>query len=191
MYIYGAVMIPGEIERKGSWYAALLEPLAAYGQGRTRDAACKALGKSVVEYAADFAPLEGFEVEVEDDGESTIYVTSNDATRLVALLLRRQRELQDMSLADVTRVMGAKSRNGWAQYEQGRSDPSVGKLEEMLAVVAPDLTIAIIPRTARVIPRWDADDSADVDALLASASPTKAAALKAKQAGSKRATKLG
>jgi transcriptional regulator with XRE-family HTH domain len=83
-------------------------------------------------------------------------VTANEPLRLLALFLRRQRETTGLSLADVARKTGAKSRNGYAQYEQGRIEqPSLAKLEEMLAVVAPDFTIAVIPKTARVVSRDD------------------------------------
>lgn len=185
------MMIPGEIEKRGSLFAARLEPIGAYAQGKTREAACAALASTILEHAADYGPLEGLKVNVADDGDATLYITSNDPTRLIALLLRRQREFQDMSLADVTSAMGAKSRNGWAQYEQGRTDPSISKLQEMLAVVAPELTIAIIPRTASVIPRWNkADVDAEIDKLLEDPSPANVAALRAKHAPAKRKTKV-
>jgi transcriptional regulator with XRE-family HTH domain len=176
------MMIHGEIEHSGSMYGAVLEPLAMYGQGKTREAACTMLATTILEHVADHGPLDGFEVEVTDDGEATIYVTSNDPARLTALLLRRLRELHELSLADVTKAMNARSRNGWAQYEHGRIDPSLGKLQEMLAVVAPELTLAIIPRTARVIPRWDeeADDLAELDRVLQDPSPANVAALRAR-----------
>ena len=184
MYNWFNMMLPGQISKSGPYYATLLECLGAYGQGRTRKAACDALAAEVLEYAADTAPLAGFEVTVTDDGDVTCYVTSNDPVRLLSLLLRRQRELNDMSLADVATEMGAKSRNSWAQYEQGRVDPSMTKLGELLAVVAPELTLAVIPRSARVIPRWDdeADDEAEMDAVIATPTPDNIAALRAKLA---------
>jgi transcriptional regulator with XRE-family HTH domain/predicted RNase H-like HicB family nuclease len=162
------MMIPGEIRRTGSYYAAMVEVLGAYAQGTTRESACTSLAITVQEIATDHRPLEGFQVTVTDDGDATLYLTSNDAGRLIATLLRCQRELHDMSLADVAEATGARSRNGYAQYEQGRADPSITKLQDLLDAVAPDLAVAIVPRTARVIPRWDeeADDAIEVEAIM-------------------------
>ncbi|MCJ7588955.1 MAG: helix-turn-helix transcriptional regulator [Candidatus Aminicenantes bacterium] len=40
-----------------------------------------------------------------------------------------------MSLAEVAARLGAKSINGYARYEQGRSIPSVRKLSQLYAAV--------------------------------------------------------
>jgi transcriptional regulator with XRE-family HTH domain len=174
------MIIHGEIEEKDGRYAALLEPLGIYAQGATRAAACAALARTILELAADYGPLRGFKVDVSDDGKSTAYVTSSDPARLIALLLRRQRELHGMSLADVAIAMGAKSRNGFAQYEQARFEPSISKLDEMLAAIAPELVVAIVPRTARVLPRWDeeAGDTAELDRVLEDPTPENIEALR-------------
>jgi transcriptional regulator with XRE-family HTH domain len=179
------MMIPGEISKEGSLFAAALEPLGIYAQGRSRSAALAALAAAVTEQVAEQGPLAGFRVDVTDDGESTIYVVPSDPSRLLALLLRRARGESGMSLADVAKATGAKSRNDWAQYEQGRAAPSIAKLQELLAAVAPDLTVAIIPRTARVLPRWDeeADDAEEIEQLVAAPSSSTAAALRAKVRG--------
>nr|MBA3539884.1 helix-turn-helix domain-containing protein [Deltaproteobacteria bacterium] len=160
---------------------ALVNVLGAFGQGKTRRAACDMLARVILEVAAEHRPLDGFKVTVVDDGEGTIYVTSNDPVRLTAMLLRCQREEREMSLADVAQRMGGAARSAYAQYEQGRREPSIGKLQELLAAVAPELTLAIIPRTARVIPRHEAvDDDQEMEALLRDPIPANAAAFRAK-----------
>jgi len=187
------MVIPGEIDKKGSQYAALLEPLGAYGQGRTRKAACDALARTVRDFAADYGPLAGFDVQVTDGGEDTIYVTSNDPARLLSLLLRRQRELHELSLADVAKAMGNKSRNGFAQYETGRSEPSITKLQELLDAVAPELAVAIVPRTARVVPCWDEEmeNAAEINAVVKDPSAANVAALRAKAIARRAVKKAG
>jgi hypothetical protein len=152
------VLLPGEIVEADSSFSASVASLGAHGAGPTRRAACDALAANVLEIAASQHPLDGFEVDVTEDGESTVYVTSNDPARLVSLLLRHQRTAHGMSLADVADTVGAKSKNSYATYEQGRTEPSIGKLQELLVVVAPEYRLAIIPRTAAVIPRHDEDE---------------------------------
>jgi transcriptional regulator with XRE-family HTH domain len=168
------MILTGQIKKDGSHYVAILEPLGAYADGRTRAGAHDELAAMILEIADHYAPNARWKVTVTDDGEDTLYVTSNDTSHMLALLLRRQRIQADMSLADVAKATGGKSRNGWAQYEQGRSQPSIDKLQAMLDVVAPDLTVAIIPRTARVLSRWEeenADELADIDRLIDDPSP--------------------
>ncbi len=177
------MMIPGEIEKEDALYSTAVEALGAYAHGKTRRAACDTLARVVLEIAADHRPLDGFKVTVADDGEATIYLTSNDPVRLTSMLLRCQREHSQMSLADVALKMGGVTRSAYAQYEQGRREPSIGKLHELLEAVAPDFVLTIAPRTARVIPRWDeeADDEKEMDALMGDPSPANVSALKAKQ----------
>jgi len=117
-----------------------------------------------------------------------LYVTSPDTPRLIALLLRRQRNQRGMSLAAAAAAVGTKSRNGIAQYEQGRIDLSVSKLSELLGTVGPELVLAVIPRTARVVPRWDedADDAEEIKGLLENPSRADVQALRAKHAKTKR-----
>lgn len=177
------MVITGEITKEGTTYAAMVEPLAAYAEGRSRSAACEALAEAIRELAAGFGPLQGFRVEVRDDGEETLYVTASDPARLVSMLLRRQRDLHGLSLADVAGKLGTKSRNSYAQYEQGQRAPSSAVLQQLLDAVAPELVLAVIPRTARVIPRWDEDLEPEVrealDHLLENPTPEAAQALKA------------
>lgn len=176
--------ITGEILKEGAYYSAMLEQLGAYAQGKTRAATRQALASAILAHASDIGLADGFTVEVTDDGETTLYVTSPDTLRLVALLLRRQRDLRGMSLADATAAVGAKSRNGIAQYEQGRIDLSVSKLGELLGALGPGLVLAVIPRTARVIPRWDeeADDAEEIKRLIENPSRANVQALRTKHA---------
>ena len=180
--------ITGEILKEGAYYSAMLEQLGAYAQGKTRAVARQALASTILAHASDVGLADGFSVEVTDDGEATLYVTSPDTPRLIALLLRRQRDQRGMSLAAAAAAVGTKSRNGIAQYEQGRIDLSVSKLSELLGAVGPELVLAVIPRTARVVPRWDeeADDAEEIKRLLENPSRANVQALRAKHAKTKR-----
>jgi transcriptional regulator with XRE-family HTH domain len=176
------MVIPGEIEGEESLWGATVEAFGAYAVADSREAACESLATTVAELG-DFYGIAGLEVTVTHDGEATLYLTANDSRRLLALLLRCQRSTNAMSLADATAELGAKSRNSYAQYEQGTIDPSITKLQELLDAVGPDFVVAVIPRTARVIPRWHEEMGADViaaiDAALLDPSEENIAALQA------------
>lgn len=86
------------------------------------------------------ANVRGFRVTLYP-GRETFEVGANSVSVLIALLLRRQRERQGLSLADAAARLGQSSRNAYARYEQGRAVPTVEKLEELLKAIAPDQEI--------------------------------------------------
>jgi hypothetical protein len=119
-------------------------------------------------------------VDITDDGESTLLVSSSNPARLTSLLIRHQRDRLAFSLAEVTKATGAKSRNGWAQYEQGVHEPSPSKLQSMLDAVHSGLVVAVIPRTARVLPREDETGKEELERFIENPSPETVAAVRAK-----------
>lgn len=70
-------------------------------------------------------------------------VATADAKPMISLLLRRQRQKSGLSLADAAARLGAKSRNAYARYEQGRTVPTVAKLDELLKAIAPDRDLLV------------------------------------------------
>ena len=64
-------------------------------------------------------------------------IVADDTARMISLLLRRQRQKSGLSLAQAADRLGARSRNAYARYEQGRTVPTVAKLDELLKAVAP------------------------------------------------------
>ena len=56
---------------------------------------------------------------------------------MISLLLRRQRQKSGLSLVEAADRLGARSRNAYTRYEQGRTVPTVAKLDELLEAVAP------------------------------------------------------
>ena len=130
-------MITGTIAQDGSFWVVLIPLLGSYAHGRTPNAACRVAAEIIGLRAADYRPLDGFRIEVTDRGGGVVLVTSNDTRRLTSTLLRYQREIHGLSLADVAVKLGARSRTSYAVYEQGKAEPTIGKLEQLLAVVAP------------------------------------------------------
>lgn len=107
--------------------------LDATSQGRTRADAFA----MIADLVATMADKPGFEVEVFPVSGSQFEIGTSDAAALVAVMLRRQREKHGLSLAEVAKRLGARSKTAYARYEQGKSVPSVEKLFELLAAVAP------------------------------------------------------
>jgi len=86
---------------------------------------------------------DGFKVQVYKGSKNDFEVSSLEPRHMVSLLLQRKREISALSLAQVAHRLGTKSRNTYARYEQGRSVPSVEKLNELLHAVCPKTDIVI------------------------------------------------
>lgn len=137
------MMITGEALHEPPFYMYTVEVLGCHASGKTRGQARAVLVEMVTELVKrDSQPMRDFEVTITDDGE-TVYITSNNHARLMAAFLRYQRELHQLSLADVAAELGVKSRTSYTVYEQGKVEPTISKLVELLAVVAPKLKLTV------------------------------------------------
>ena len=118
-------------EQAGSWVIEL-PLLAVVTQGTTKADALEMIGDAV-ECLAD---KPGFHVDVHPGVDDHFELGASDQATLTALLLRRQRVMHGLSLAEVARRLGAKSLNGYARYEHGRTVPSIAQLGKLLAAVS-------------------------------------------------------
>jgi predicted transcriptional regulator len=123
----------GRLRKDGRFWLVEVPAFDACTQGRTKREAF-AMAKDLLETMAN---VEGFEITVYPIKGGVFEVGANRLSVLLALLLRRQRERQGLTLAQAAQRLGQTSRNAYARYEQGRSVPTVEKLEELLAAIAP------------------------------------------------------
>ena len=128
---------PGRIEKSGRFWLVEIPAFDASTQGRSKRDAL-AMAEDLLETMAD---TKGFRATAYPTGGDTFEIGANRIGVLVALLLRRQRERHGMTLAEAAQRLGQRSKNAYARYEQGRSMPTVEKLEELLKAIAPDQKI--------------------------------------------------
>ena len=138
------MMLVGRIAKEeGTWWSAEVPAIGAFTQGRSRKDAAVMLADLI----ETMVERPGFKVTVSFLGEQgRVVVEANEPGRLAAHVLKYQREVHRLSLADVAKLLGATSRNAYARYEQGRAVPSLDKLYELLRVVAPDMTLVLSER---------------------------------------------
>lgn len=138
------MMLVGRIAKEeGTWWSAEVAAIGAFTQGRSRKDAAVMLA-DLIETMVD---RPGFKVTVSFLGEQGgVVVEANEPGRLAAQVLKYQREVHRLSLADVAKLLGATSRNAYARYEQGRTVPSLDKLYELLRVVAPEMALVLAER---------------------------------------------
>ena len=128
---------PGRIRKDAKFWLAEIPAFDALTQGRTKREAF-AMAGDLIETMAN---ARGFRVTVYPTGAETFEIGANRVGVLLALLLRRQRERQGLTLAEAAERLGQRSKNAYARYEQGRTMPTVEKLEQLLKAIAPNQRI--------------------------------------------------
>ena len=128
---------PGRIKKSGRLWDVAIPAFDGFTQGRTKREAL-AMAADLIE---TMAGARGFRVTIYSTGAETFELSANRLGVLLALLLRRQRERHGLTLADAAKKLGQRSKNAYARYEQGKSMPTVEKLEQLLEAIAPDQKI--------------------------------------------------
>ena len=123
----------GRVYKDGKFWLAEVPVLDAMTQGYSKKEA-HAMVADMIQCLID---RPGISVRVHPGKNGQFEVSSADTRAMVSLLLRRQRQRSGLSLAEVAERLGAKSRNAYARYEQGKSAPTVEKLSELLRAVSP------------------------------------------------------
>ena len=123
--------LEGHLRREDGWWLAEIPLLDVMTQGRSKGEA----REMVVDLVETMADRPGFSAAVRSTGETSFDVSGSEVGVLVAVLLRRLRGRAGLSLAEVARRLGHRSRNAYARYEQGRAVPTVEKLAELLRAV--------------------------------------------------------
>jgi predicted RNase H-like HicB family nuclease len=129
---------PGRVWKDGRFWLIEVPSLDITTQGRTRREALAMIGDAI-EALVD---ARGFKVEVHAGVDERFEIAA-DANHLLALLLRRRRELHKYSLADVAKILGQRSKTAVARYEQGKSIPTWSKLLRFLSRLEPGQDILL------------------------------------------------
>ena len=124
----------GRVQKQGRFWLVEIPAFDAVTQGRTKREAL-AMAEVLIE---TMAAEKGFRVKAFPSGGEAFEIEANRIGTVLALLLRRQRERQGLTLSEAAERLGQSSRNAYARYEQGRAMPSVEKLEQLLKAIAPD-----------------------------------------------------
>jgi hypothetical protein len=129
----------GKVYKDGKFWLAEIPIIDLMTQGRTK----KETYEMVADMIETMVNRKGFKVNVYKGKNNTFEVGSLNSKLMVSLLLQRKREQSGLSLSQVAERLGMSSRNSYARYEQGKSAPSVDKLNELLHAVSPNSDLVI------------------------------------------------
>lgn len=119
--------------KKDKYWSVEIPLLHIHTQGRSRKDAM-AMAQDAIE---SLVFKKGFSVDIYPGDEETFTVSANDSKALIALMLKRQREFQHLTVREVASRLSSHSPNAYAQYEQGKVNPSFDKLIRLLRAINP------------------------------------------------------
>ena len=129
----------GTVYKEGSHWLAEVPVFEAMTQGRSRLEALR----MIEDWFVTMVGRSEFSARVHPKSEREFEIDGSDLGSMISLLLLRQRSRSGLSLAEVSKRLGAKSRNAYARYERGDSSPTVEKLDELLRAVSADHDLLI------------------------------------------------
>ncbi|MBF0360545.1 MAG: type II toxin-antitoxin system HicB family antitoxin [Oligoflexia bacterium] len=125
------MIIEGKIWKNKKAWLIEIPILDLMTQGKSRANALEMI-KDAVELLID---EKNFSVKITDQNKERFTISSSDTNVLMALILRRQREKNQLSLKDITNKMHYKSRNSYARYELGRTEISITKFDKLFFAI--------------------------------------------------------
>ena len=132
--------IEGRIfKNKGLWLAEV-PSLDIMTQGESKDNILLMIKDAILDLTRSYFKEEvskDFDVNVNLYKKGIIGITTTDNKLMLALSLRRQREISGSTVREAAERLGSKSPNAYAQYEKGKVRISLDKYEQLLYAANP------------------------------------------------------
>jgi ribosome-binding protein aMBF1 (putative translation factor) len=84
-----------------------------------------------------------FKIDAKIDSSGKVTLTVEDNAPVLALVLQRQRQKHGLTVRQVAERLKMKTHSSYAQYERGKSEPSVSQLDRFLSVIAPERRVRV------------------------------------------------
>ena len=131
--------LEGNIFKDGKFWLAEIPLLDLLTQGHSRKEAY-VMAKDVVISALNKPTVK---ITLEKGPDDTFFISASDSRELIALMLKQLRRKQGFTVRQASAQMGSSSPNAYGVYEQGRSAPTLEKLEELIGVVEKGRTLLL------------------------------------------------
>ena len=130
----------GKAYKDGNFWLADIPLFELMTQGRTK----QELLLMVEDLFITLVNKEDFEVDVKCTQDGILEIGTNDNKGMIGSLLKRRRQLNNLSTQQVAERMGSMSKTAYARYEQGKILPGIDKFQQLLAATGPfsDLVIS-------------------------------------------------
>jgi predicted RNase H-like HicB family nuclease len=133
------MVFKGRLWKKGKFWVVDVPLFRISSQGRSRKEALSMIAEAMQLHVNK----RGFKVKIAPLGKSEFVISSNHAAELIALLLRRERAIQHLTVRQVAKLLGYSSPSAYAQYETGKHIPGLDKLSRFLRIMNPKAQVAL------------------------------------------------
>ncbi len=133
------MFVSGRIWKEGKFWLIEVSTINVMTQGRSKKEAYHMM-RDAVELLIN---RKGVKVEIFQISNGGFTLHINDDAVMVSLILKGQRAKHGLTLANMAKRLGSTSKNAYAQYEQGRSIPSLHKLQQLLSLMDPKAIISL------------------------------------------------
>ena len=127
------MVLEGRIWKSGKFWLVEIPGLDYVTQGFSQKEALE-MAEDIVKTGVD---KKGFKVTATLLSSKTFSIVSNDSKALIAHMLKRLRQKNGLTVREVSKRLGSSSPNAFGLYEQGKSTPTLEKLEELIHAIDP------------------------------------------------------
>jgi len=133
------MVLQGTIHKEGRYWVVSVPDLEIVTQGLTKKDAYEMIQEAIELHIGG----EDFRITIDPISKGEFLVAANDTAALLGLMLKRQRQINGLSVRDVTKRLKKKTNTYYHQYERGKATAGIDKLTELLRAMNPNLRVAI------------------------------------------------
>jgi len=124
--------LEGKVFKDGKFWLSEVPILDLMTQGTSKSDAIDMMASAIKDLAEE---RKGLKISIESTEGQTFVLGTNNPDKLISLILKRQREKEGLSIADVVNRLGFSSRNAYARYETSKVKLSMNKFLELYQTI--------------------------------------------------------
>jgi predicted RNase H-like HicB family nuclease len=133
------MVLRGHLHKEGQYWVIHVPDLEITTQGHTKRDAYKMI-KEAIELHVD---RKVFSITVDPISKDEFVVSANDTARMIGLMLKRQRQINGLSVGEVTKRLKKKTNTYYHQYETGKAAAGLDKISEFIEAMNPGLCVEL------------------------------------------------
>jgi len=132
------MVVSGKLWKEGNMWVIEIPLLSVVTQGTSK----KDAYEMIVDALKSLINKRNCKIKVIEYGKSVFAIVAQDKI-LIPFILKRRRLISGLTQAQVTKRLGLKSVNSYAQYEQAAVTPTVAKMIVFLKAMEPKIDYAL------------------------------------------------
>lgn len=133
------MIFTGYLWKEGRFWVIEVPSLEITTQGKSRRDAYRMIEDAIESHIGK----RRFKLRVTPLENQTFAISSHNDGELIALFLKRQRQLNHVTVRDLVKRLGYASPSAYAQYESGKHMPGLDKISRFLRAMNPKSRCAL------------------------------------------------